>query len=116
MADTEIKPKARYTEITVLNIFFCILVVYIHVSVSPLAELRRESWEYLFAFIPRQASAFVVQGYIFLSGLKMFLSKSGSFSYGKFLLKRFLNVFLPYIKTLRHSGNRGIGSSHVTRF
>ena len=97
MAAADSKPKERYTEITVLNIFFCILVVFIHISVSPLKELRKESWEYLFAFIPRQASAFVVQGYIFLSGLKMFLSRSDSFSYGKFLLKRFLNVFLPYI-------------------
>jgi len=93
----ETKTKKKYFEISVLNAFMCILVVFIHVSTAPLGALESESWQYVLIMIPRRGFAFVVQGFIFLSGMKLFLSRTKQFSYGKYLIKRFLHVFLPYI-------------------
>jgi len=41
-------------------------------------------------------STFVVQGFIFLSGLKLFLNFRESFNYGKFFVSRLKRVILPY--------------------
>ena len=93
----ETKTKKKYFEISVLNAFMCILVVFIHVSTAPLGALESESWQYIIIMIPRRGFAFVVQGFIFLSGMKLFLSRTKQFSYGSYLAKRFLHVILPYI-------------------
>ena len=89
--------KKRYFEISALGVFLCVLVVFIHVASAPLNALDSKSWQYVAIMIPRRGFAFVVQGFIFLSGLKLFLSENKTFSYGKYLLKRFKHIILPYI-------------------
>lgn len=97
MSSETLKAKERYLEISILNVFLCILVVFIHVSTAPLNTLENGSWQYVAIMIPRRGFAFVVQGFIFLSGLKLFLVKKDNFSYLSYLVRRFVHVFLPYI-------------------
>ena len=89
--------KARFFEISLLNVFFCMLVIFIHVSSKPVTSLDKNAWQYFAVMIPWRLSGFVVQGFIFLSGLKLFLNKSNGFVYHKFLFKRFFSIILPYI-------------------
>ena len=65
----------RKNELSSMNIVFCLLVIFIHVSSAPVTGLSKESWQYAVFFVPWRLSAFVVQGFIFLSGLKMFLKE-----------------------------------------
>ena len=91
------EPKKRFFEISLLNVFLCMLVIFIHVSSAPISNLDKTSWQYLIVYIPWRLSAFAVYGFIFLSGFKLLLTKSDNFHYGKFLLGRLLSIVIPYI-------------------
>ncbi len=91
------KGKSRFFEISLLNVLFCMIVIFIHVSSPPISGLDKNSWQYLVVLIPWRLSAFVVQGFIFLSGLKLFLNKSEKINYRKFFKGRFLHIVLPYV-------------------
>lgn len=86
----------RKNELSFLNIIFCILVIFIHVSSAPVTGLLKGSWQYGVFFVPWRLSAFVVQGFIFLSGLKMFLKEDTS-GYTKYYKTRFTKIVFPYI-------------------
>lgn len=86
----------RKNELSLLNIIFCLLVIFIHIASAPIAGLSKESWQYGVLFVPWRLSSFVVQGFIFLSGLKMFL-KDDNESYKKYYATRFNKVVVPYI-------------------
>ena len=86
----------RKNELSLLNIIFCLLVIFIHIASAPIAGLSKGSWQYGVFFVPWRLSSFVVQGFIFLSGLKMFL-KTDSESYKKYYITRFNKVVVPYI-------------------
>ena len=68
--------KPRVFELSVLNVLFCLLVIFIHVTSDPVARLDRGSWQFLAVLIPQRLAAFVVPGFILLSGAKMFLNKT----------------------------------------
>ncbi len=87
----------RKNEISFLNVLFCLLVIFIHITSAPISELDKESVQYILFFIPWRLSAFVVQGFIFLSGMKMFLKPTGKTDYKKYYLSRFKKIILPYI-------------------
>lgn len=82
-------------ELSFLNVLFCLLVIFIHVAAEPASRLDRMSAEYAIVLIPWRLSAFVVQGFIFLSGLKMFLHESGK-GYFSYIGARLKSVALPY--------------------
>ena len=86
----------RRVEITFLNVLLCLLVIFIHVSSSPVSNLNKDSLQYLIVMVPWRLSAFVVQGFIFLSGLKLFLKGCDNFNYGVFIKKRLKTILLPY--------------------
>ena len=88
--------KARRFEISLMNAALCMLVIFIHVTSRPLSAFKVESNQYALLMLPWRLSAFAVQGFIFLSGLKLFLNMN-DFKYGKFLLKRARSVVLPYV-------------------
>jgi len=92
-----IKQNRMKSEISIINVVCCILVVFIHVSSAPVASLVKGSWQYTAIFIPWRLSAFAVQGFIFLSGLKMFLNLSTTISYKKYYCSRFTKIIIPYI-------------------
>lgn len=86
----------RKNEISFLNVLFCLLVIFIHITSAPISGLSRESVQYILFFIPWRLSAFVVQGFIFLSGMKMFLKEAGKTDYKKYYLSRFKKIIVPY--------------------
>ena len=92
--------KTRLFEISLLNILFCMVVVFAHVSskaIDSYGEFSTVSPQYLFAMLSQRLSRFVVPGFIFLSGLKMMLNKKDKFSHKKFYIKRLKSVVLPYL-------------------
>lgn len=86
----------KKNELSFLNIIFCLLVIFIHISSEPVTALSKESWQYRVFFVPWRLSAFVVQGFIFLSGLKMFLINKNE-NYIKYCLSRFKKIVIPYV-------------------
>ena len=87
----------RKTELSIANVVFCLLVIFIHVSSEPVTSFAPHSIPYATVFIPWRLASFAVQGFIFLSGLKFFLNMPEKFSYKHFYLKRFITVVVPYI-------------------
>lgn len=88
--------KRKY-ELSFLNVVFCLLVIFIHTISHLLSSLDTATNLYSLTLLPWRLSSFVVQGFIFLSGLKMFLSRNDNFSYPSYLYKRFKSVIVPYI-------------------
>lgn len=86
----------RKNEITLLSLAMCLLVIFIHVTSWTLPNLARSSPQYLALLFPWRLSAFVVQGFLFLSGVRLFLSDK-PFSYGRFLADRAKRIVLPYL-------------------
>lgn len=88
------KPQ-RKQDIVFLNILFCMLVILIHISSEIILDMGRGRKLYWIVFVLSRLSGFVVQGFILLSGVKLFL-KSGKLHYGRFYLSRLVSVILPY--------------------
>lgn len=86
-------------EVDFLNVLFCILVVFIHLCATPLKQLNIEGTPYLLLFILWRLSAFVVQGFIFLSGIKL-AKKYRDYEkipYKEFMIARVKRIYLPYL-------------------
>lgn len=88
---------SRKNELSLLNIIFCLLVIFIHVASAPVTNLDKGSLQYAAIFVPWRLSAFVVQGFIFLSGLKMFLGARKRVDYKKYYVKRARKIVIPYV-------------------
>lgn len=90
-------PRTRRAEISLCNILFCLLVVWIHVSSAPVSTLEPASWQYAIVYFPWKLAAFVVQGFLFLSAVKLFLRPQEAFSYRRFWRSRLCRIVLPYL-------------------
>lgn len=88
---------SRKNELSLLNIIFCLLVIFIHAASAPVTDLDKGSLQYAAVFVPWRLSAFVVQGFIFLSGLKMFLGARRRVEYKKYYIKRVRRIVIPYV-------------------
>lgn len=86
----------RRRELSLLNLFFCLLVIFIHVSSWTLNVMDRQTIAYVGLLIPWRLSAFVVQGFLFLSGAKLFLADK-PFSYRHFLCRRAAKLLPGYL-------------------
>ena len=86
----------RREELSLCNVAFAVLVIFIHTIAEPAAGYEKDSLLYFLALGAWRLSSFVVQGYIFLSGVKLFLH-SKNVSAGAFYLGRLRRVVLPYI-------------------
>ena len=87
----------KKTEINTLNTLFFLLVVFIHVSSEPIKRLDRQSVEFGIMMVLWHLTSFVMQGFVFLSGLKIFLNTKSSFSYPQFIWRRFYKTYLPFV-------------------
>lgn len=74
----------RNREISFVNIVLCLLVMWIHICSTAITGFPKESMAFLGVYVPWRLSAFVVQAFLFLSALKLFLSKK-EVKYSKFL-------------------------------
>lgn len=72
-------------------------MIFIHVVSVPVTEFEKGTAEWTAVFVPWRLSAFVVQGFIFLSGMKMFLNTGRKIEYKKYYLSRFKKIVVPYI-------------------
>ncbi len=89
--------RQRVPEISLLNVLLCLLVIFIHVSSSPVTSLQKPSIALLTVYVPWRLSAFVVQGFLFLSGLKLFLNPPIKRNYQKFYFSRLRSIVVPYL-------------------
>lgn len=90
--------RRKITEISVFEFFICMSVITIHLlseGVDGFAKWSAAS--IIFSSLTRLIS-FAVPGFVFTSAIKLFYKYSESkFRYGRFLLGRFLKVYLPYV-------------------
>ena len=89
--------KDRKIEISASSVIFMILVIFTHVVAEAVSKYQTDSSIFVIAQSAHRLSAFVVQGFVFLSGLKLFLPSDKPFSYKKFYLSRITRVVIPYI-------------------
>jgi len=87
--------SSRRPEISALNVLFCLLVIFIHSTSETLSVLEPLDWPYAAVMLPWRLSAFVVQGFLLLSGVKLFLRPG--LHPGKFYLSRLKGIVLPYV-------------------
>lgn len=97
------EPPKKRRELDVCNVVFCFLVILIHVLAEPVTQYRKDSVLYVLALGPWRLSAYVVQGFLFLAGVKTFLTHKSPvdpFSYSKYAVGRLRRVVLPYLCVL----------------
>ncbi len=94
------KNTKRKSELAIMNVALCLMVIFIHVSGWGINNSDRSSWQYLFLMIPWRLCSLAVPGFIFLSAIKTALgADKRDFSYGKYILSRIKRVFIPYAVT-----------------
>ena len=86
----------RKNEISIMNAALCLIVVLIHVISAPLASLTPEAALYIPYMALNRCATFVVQAFIFQSGMKTFLGNKSS-RYGDFMYKKIKTIFIPYV-------------------
>lgn len=74
-----------------------LLVIFIHCAAEGVDQYIRPSLPFVLLCSLHRLSSFVVQGFLFLSGVKLFLKGTGSLSVGRFYLGRIRRVWLPYL-------------------
>ena len=84
----------RKTELSYLNILFCMLVIFIHIISYPLSGYGLGNLPYNITLFLWRLSSFVVQGFVLTAGIKMFLGKEKP--YLKMLFSKLKNIILPY--------------------
>lgn len=90
---------ARKSELSALNVLFCLLVVFIHVASHPVSALDKMSLPYALILIAQRLSFVSVPGFFLLSGLKLTLPRSRTQSLGAFYKSRGKTLLLPYLFT-----------------
>ncbi|HIV85702.1 MAG TPA: acyltransferase [Candidatus Monoglobus merdigallinarum] len=83
-------------ELSYMNIFCALLVIFIHCASVPLGELPFGERAFNLVFVPWRFSSFVVPAFIFMSGVKLFQTDR-KINYFKFYLGRLKRVVLPYM-------------------
>lgn len=89
--------KQKQIELDSASIIFMLLVIFIHVAAECVTKYNTRSVQFAIMCSAHRLSSFVVQGFIFLSGLKLFLPRSEKFSYSRFYISRFRRVVIPYV-------------------
>lgn len=79
-----------------MNVLFCLMVIFIHISATPVVSLISGTPLHLAFFVPWRLFACVVQGFIFLSAVKLYSHAPKKGTYRSFLKKRLKKIVLPY--------------------
>jgi len=88
--------KKRLSEISYMNLLFCILVVFIHVLSESVTRYDPSTFQFYAVAIPQKLSSFVVQGFLFLSGFKIYKFWKTPFKPITFWIKKTKAIFAPY--------------------
>ncbi len=94
--------QQRVAALSMLNVLYCFLVMFIHVSSEPVTLLMVGSWQSCIVTLLWRAASFVVPGFLFLSGLKLFYHHKAEEtlclrSYAVYLIRRYRAVLRPYL-------------------
>ncbi len=89
--------KYRLAELSYLNVIFCVMVICVHILSEPITALTRTSVQYFAVYTPWKLFQFVTQGFVFLSGLKLFIKDRSDMKPLRFYKERARRVLLPYI-------------------
>ncbi len=89
--------RKRLIELSFMNVLFTVLVIFVHIFGESVTGLDKGSVQYFIIFTPWKLFQFVVQGFVFLSGVKLFLGDRTCENIGGFYLGRIKRVVLPYI-------------------
>lgn len=79
-----------------MNCIFCLLVMFIHVSNIALSTVNKESISYLLMLSATRSSAFVVQGFVFLSAFKLFCNDAPQ-KYIPYMFGKIKKIYVPYL-------------------
>ncbi len=90
------KSKRLY-ELSYLNVLFCVMVICVHILSEPITALERTSLQYFSVYAPWKLFQFVTQGFVFLSGLKLFLKDRSDMKITRFYIDRAKRVVIPYL-------------------
>jgi peptidoglycan/LPS O-acetylase OafA/YrhL len=72
------------------------MVVCIHLLSEPVTRFEKGTWQYAVAFVPQQLMFVSVYGFVFLSGLKLFIRPQVE-KLRVFYKKRFVSIVVPYL-------------------
>ena len=89
--------RGRKPDIMFLNIVFCLIVIFIHISSEVVTEMPKDTAFFTGVFSAQKLSSFVVQGFLLLSGVKLFLHKGDGIDFARYYASRFFRVILPYV-------------------
>ena len=89
--------KQRRVEISILNLLFCLLVIWIHCCSHPVTVLDHSSWKYGVIYLTQRLSFVSVYGFFFLSGVKLTLGHTAPPSALSYLGRRGKAILLPYL-------------------
>ena len=85
----------RKQDIVFMNVLFCLLVIFIHIASEIVVQMPKNTWMFRIVFSAHRLSSFVVQGFLLLSAVKLFMKSE--INYPKYYLGRFLRVIVPYV-------------------
>lgn len=91
-----VKSQDKYKEITIMNCIFCLLVMFIHISSVAVTTISKETTYYFFLLSATRLSAFVVQGFVFLSAFKLFCTDAAP-KYVPFMIGKIKKIYVPYL-------------------
>lgn len=90
--------KRKITEISVYEFFMCMFVIAIHLLSEGVDAFPKWSAVSITFLSLTKLMTFAVPGFVFTSAIKLFYKYGDrNFNYPKFLLGRFLRIYLPYI-------------------
>lgn len=89
--------RQRLSELSRLNVLFCLLVVFIHVASHPVSTLDKLSWQYALVLILQRLAFVSVPGFFLLSGVKLTLPRSTPQTLGAYWGGRAKSLLLPYV-------------------
>ncbi|MEE1047650.1 MAG: acyltransferase [Clostridia bacterium] len=90
--------KRKITEISVFEFFICIFVITIHLLSEGVDTFPKWSVPSIAFLSLTKLMTFAVPGFVFTSAIKLFYKYGeGKFNYFKFIVGRFLKVYVPYI-------------------
>ncbi len=88
--------RKRKTELSILNVTFCFLVIFIHAISYAVGAFPEGSVREALVLLPWRLSSFVVPGFLLLSGVKLTLTGKDTVSYPKYIWGRVRGILLPY--------------------
>ncbi len=90
--------KRKITEISIYEFFMCMFVITIHLMSEGVDQFTRWSASSITFMTITKLITFAVPGFVFTSAIKLFYNLGDKkLKYPKFLLGRFLKVYLPYM-------------------